>query len=131
MRICVSETPAGAVFVFGARGVGHRLTVQLEDRVPFAPPAAKFRVDLQKVPDIMAATSRLKECVQAVPDWIAPVPLAVQPLKRVKPEIGIRAMRTKQVACDVLPLRIYDLPKWLTPFSFSVNFSLTPFLLGF
>jgi hypothetical protein len=29
--------------------------------------------------------------------------------KRVKPEIGIRAMRTKQVACDILPLRIYSL----------------------
>jgi hypothetical protein len=34
--------------------------------------------------------------------------------KRVKPEIGIRAMRTKQVACDILPLRIYS----LTPFRY-------------
>src|SRR5664280_2234785 len=39
----------------------------------------------------------------------APVTGPVAGVKWVKPEIGIRAVLTKQVACDVLPLRIYGL----------------------
>jgi hypothetical protein len=33
--------------------------------------------------------------------------------KRVQPETGIRAVRTKPVACDVLPLRIYGLTRFM------------------
>jgi hypothetical protein len=34
-------------------------------------------------------------------------------LEKGKPEIGIRAVRTKQVACEVLPLRIFGLTHFL------------------
>jgi hypothetical protein len=35
--------------------------------------------------------------------------------KRVKPEIGMRAVRTKQVACEVLSLWIYGLTHFRAP----------------
>jgi hypothetical protein len=40
-------------------------------------------------------------------------PLPFRTHWRIKPEIGIRAVRTKQVACEVLPLRIYGLTHFL------------------
>ena len=50
----------------------------MEDRVPFAPPAAELRVDLQEIPHVMTSPTRLQYRVQTIFDRVASPPGAVQ-----------------------------------------------------